>query len=169
MDFRRSLWLTGFRLALLISLLAIAAIPATSFAATAPGADELDEYAFLGLVPTERVQNFRLDGFNSVDNYSVIMWGTQRRTYLFILARRCSLLNSTELITLTSTGSAVQAGFDHIRVVADGLTIPCTITRIYTMSGRGEVKRVRKEVREYHKRRRAEERERKEAEAAAKG
>ncbi len=89
----------------------------------------------------------------------------RRRFRRVILAHRCSQLNTTELITISSTGSAVQAGFDQIRVVADGLTIPCQITRIYTMSGKGEVKRVRKEVREYHKRRRAEERARREAAA----
>jgi hypothetical protein len=123
-----------------------------------------DPYAFLGLESVSQVPTFRVSGFNAIDDQSLIVWGVQKRLYLFILDRRCMYLRTTEAIAISGTGATIQAGFDQIDVLDDEMSIPCRIARMYVLSGRPQIKTVKAEVRAYHKRLREEQRARKEEE-----
>lgn len=92
--------------------------------------------------PIEKIMNYRLDGWNYVNPYALIIHSGANKNHLVTLRDRCHELSTADVIATTSTGSAMRAKFDAIIVSLDGSrpsgstrnTRKCYIESIYTMT-----------------------------------
>lgn len=106
-------------------------------------------YSFPEFEQVDSITNYRVSGWQSVDSRSLIIEDLPSTYYLVILRNQVRDLNSSEVISLTSTGTQIQAGFDCVQV---GTTI-CTasdaapIERIYKLNGSENLQYVKSKIR----------------------
>lgn len=106
-------------------------------------------YVFSDLEQVSSVSGFSVSGWESVDSRSLIIHTGPSQSYLLILATRLNDLNYSEDISLTSTGSRIEARFDCVRV-ADSSCAGSTsafIDVIYKLPDRDSISRVKKQIR----------------------
>lgn len=106
----------------------------------------MDEKAFFGIEPADRIASFGINANIVVDNQALFIYSLPNRYYLFIFARRCNSLRNANAIAVTSTGSSGRARFDDVRVIDHRASRSCRINRIYTIRGREQMRKVRDEV-----------------------
>ena len=112
-----------------------------------------DPYVDMGLTEVKRIQDYKINSWNHVDDYSLMIDGSPSTKYLITFKNRCRDLRFANAIAAPTKGGAIQAGFDSIRVVGkDNHPMPCMIKSIYEVKGdRAAVSAVRDQVRELHK------------------
>ncbi|SER06554.1 hypothetical protein SAMN04488038_11520 [Solimonas aquatica] len=86
----------------------------------------------------QRIQNYRIDGWNFVDDTHLVFTAGPSRDYLITTLTPCTALRGADQIGFTSTGQEVTT-LDKIVVRAIGFTDQCPIKAI------DELKRVKKE------------------------
>lgn len=95
------------------------------------------KYRFDNLPTVDHFQNWNIDGWNVIDQRSLIVYTSPSRSYLLILDRRLPELPFAERIAVTSTGSTIYSRFDKVHVLDRvGINIPANIVRIYRLDGR---------------------------------
>jgi len=111
------------------------------------------EYDSLGINKVPRIQNYKIDSWQAVDDRALIIKGGISEHYLVVFKNRCRELKFATNIAAPTKGSAIQAGFDSIRVVGNNSNpMPCMIKEIYKIEGdKNKVTNVRNKVRELHK------------------
>jgi len=130
---------------IIVVLLTLGLVGGTAFAKDAKALDA--KYRFDNLPTVDRFQNWSIDGWNVIDQRSLIVYTSPSRSYLLILDRRLPELPFAEKITVSSTGSTIYSRFDRVRVLDRwGINIPANIVKIYRLDGREQRKRVRKQI-----------------------
>lgn len=80
----------------------------------------------------DEVSNYRVDGWNYLDEKHVILNAGPSRNYLISLTIRCTDLRSAEAIGFTSTNTRLTR-FDKIVVGTETGERSCSIDRIYQL------------------------------------
>ncbi len=121
-------------------------------ALTAPLTAMADAYVDMGLTEVKRIQDYKINAWQNVDDYSLIIDGGVNTKYLITFKNRCRDLRFANAIAAPTKGGALQAGFDSIRVVGkDSHPMPCMIKSIYEIKGdRAFVSDIRDQVRALH-------------------
>ncbi len=84
--------------------------------------------------PVERVTDWRLYNWETVDDHAVIIWVDAFHPYLFTLRQRCPALGFAQTIGVSNTGSEINAKFDAIVVPnPPGGGESCDIDKIYPL------------------------------------
>lgn len=127
----------------LLILLGLIAGPALAKDTTA-----LDEkYYFDKLETVDRFHNWSINGWNVIDQRSLIVHSSPSKAYLIILDRRLWDLRFTETIAISSTASSIHAGFDTVHVInRHGINIPARIVKIYHLEGKEQRRQVRDQI-----------------------
>jgi hypothetical protein len=114
----------------------------------ANGASAQDEkYQFDNLDTVKRFHNWSIDGWNAIDQRSLIVRTSPSTSYLVILDRRVPDLRLAETIAISSTGSFVHAKFDTVLALNRyGMTIPANIAKIYRLEGKEQRRWVREQI-----------------------
>ncbi len=127
----------------LLILLGLIGGPAFAKDTTALG----EKYNFDNLQTVDRFNNWSINGWNVIDQRSLIVRTSPSRAYLIILDRRLWDLRFSETIAISSTASSVHAGFDTVRVFnRHGINIPARIVKIYRLEGREQRRWVRDQI-----------------------
>ncbi len=96
-----------------------------------------DYQAFIqseNLVQKDRIQQFRFQGWQPLDDRHLILKSSQRKNYLVKLLSACTELPFAQSIKLKQDfGTILNAKFDSI-IVPGQFSQECTIDRIYEMS-----------------------------------
>jgi len=75
----------------------------------------LDVTSFTG-EKVERIRFSRLQGWESIDEQSLVLWTNNREAWLLTLTGRCIDLDFEFQIAVSSFGQTIDAGFDSILV-----------------------------------------------------
>ena len=104
--------------------------------ANGPSAQD-GRYHFDNLETVKRFNNWSIDGWNAIDQRSLIIRTSPSTAYLVILDRRLPDLRFSETIAISSTGSFVYAKFDTVLALNRyGINIPANIAKIYRLEGK---------------------------------
>ena len=116
--------------------------------AFAKGTTAVDgKYVFDNLETVDRLKNWSIDGWNAIDQRSLIVRTSPSRAYLIILDRRLWDLRFSEAIAISSTGSSIHSRFDTIRVAnRHGINMPARILKIYRLEGKEQRRQVRDQI-----------------------
>lgn len=122
------------------------------FLMIAPGLAAADAYTDMGLKQVKRIQQYKIDSWQAVDQYSLIIDGTPSTKYLVVFKNRCRDLRFATAIAAPTKGGSMQAGFDSISIIdRDKHPMPCMIKSIYEINGdRGKVKAIKAQVTKHH-------------------
>ncbi len=104
-----------------------------------------NKYLFSDLEEVDSIQNWKLDGWNVVDNQSVIVYTSPATSYLLILMRPDHNLNFAEALLISSTAGRVMARFDTVTTARDRV-LKTPIERIYKLKGKEQIAAVRKQI-----------------------
>ena len=120
---------------LFLLLLPIAACTATQSSMPTPEELAVENGYTLG-EEVQRINNYRVSGWNYVSDRSLIITGALSEKYLLTLNTPCYELRTTQVIGYTSRVSNVLARFDSVIVKShSGATLQkCPIDRIYRIS-----------------------------------
>jgi len=106
-----------------------------------------ERYHFENLEMVKRFSNWSINGWNAIDQRSLIVQTSPSTAYLVILDRRLPDLRFSETIAISSTGSFVYAKFDTVLARNRyGLNIPASILKIYRLEGKEQRHRVRAQI-----------------------
>ncbi|CAH0992349.1 hypothetical protein SIN8267_02468 [Sinobacterium norvegicum] len=103
-------------------------------------------YQFDQLESVKRVQNYRLDGWVTIDNRSLIVRTSPSKSYLFVLAYPNNDLKFKNAIAISSTAGSVQVNFDTVSVIQGGSSVPVVISTIYKLDSRDQEKEIIAEI-----------------------
>jgi len=94
---------------------------------------KLEQKGYLIGEPVDRIHNYRLNGWNDVDRYNVIIRTGPSRRYLVTLKNPCTGLTSAETIAFkTTTGSLTK--FDSLQVRGSpGFVERCLIDSLHKL------------------------------------
>lgn len=81
----------------------------------------------------EDIRDYRINGWNRIDDQRVIFDAGPSRDYLITLTIPCRNLRSAEIVGFTSTGTSVT-NLDKLVVRANGFTDQCPIRSIQRLS-----------------------------------
>lgn len=81
----------------------------------------------------DAIDNYRVDGWNEVDDEHLIFSAGPSRDYVLSLMSPCQNLRSANAVAFTSTGTRVTA-LDKVVVRGTGFTDQCPITAINKIS-----------------------------------
>ncbi len=130
---------------LIALLILLGLIGGPAFAKNTTTLDE--KYYFDNLETVDRFNNWSINGWNVIDQRSLIVHASPSRADLIILDRRLWDLRFSETIAITSTASSIYAGFDTVRVYnRHGINIPARIVKIYRFEGKEQRRRVRDQI-----------------------
>ncbi|GIU21649.1 DUF6491 family protein [Shewanella sp. MBTL60-007] len=102
-------------------------------------------YTFPELEQVNSIDNFRMDGWESVDKYSVIVNSRPRQSYLLILSGGLNDLNFAQGLLVTSTLGKVEVGFDSVSTVQDPM-IKAQIKRIYKLEDKQQKNAIKAKI-----------------------
>ena len=106
-----------------------------------------ERYHFDNLETVKRFSNWSIDGWNAIDQRSLIVRTSPSTSYLVILDRRLPDLWFSEKIAISSTGSFVYAKFDTVLALNKfGINIPANIAKIYRLKGKDQRHRAREQI-----------------------
>ena len=104
-------------------------------------------YHFDNLETVKRFNNWSMDGWNVIDQRSLIVRTSPTTAYLVILDRRLPDLRFSETIAISSTGSFVYAKFDTVLARNRyGINITANIAKIYRLEGKEQSRRARDQI-----------------------
>ena len=109
-----------------------------------------DKYRFEGLETVKRVSAFRINGWNTIDSQSLIIYSSPKKRYLVILQRPERDLRFAHSLQFTTTGNSVHARFDCVKVKRYGCgpdPIPVPIHSIYRLNSKADIERVKRQIR----------------------
>ena len=126
-------------------LLLLGLIGGPAFAKETTTLDE--KYYFDNLETVDRFNNWSINGWNVIDQRSLIVHASPSRAYLIILDRRLWDLRHSETIGISSTASSITSRFDTVRVFnRHGINIPARIVKIYRLEGKEQRRQVRHQI-----------------------
>ncbi|GIU32315.1 DUF6491 family protein [Shewanella schlegeliana] len=102
-------------------------------------------YTFPDLEQVNSIDNFRMDGWESVDRYSIIVDSRPRQSYLLILSGGLSGLNFAQGLLVTSTLGKVEAGFDSVSTLDDPM-MKAQIKRIYKLKDQQQKNEIKAKI-----------------------
>ncbi|MGS0681767.1 DUF6491 family protein [Shewanella sp. 125m-7] len=89
-------------------------------------------YTFPQLEQVNSIDNFRMDGWESIDRYSIIVNSRPRQSYLLILNSGLNDLNFAQGLLVSSTMGQVSVGFDSVSTLDEPM-MKAQIKRIYRL------------------------------------
>ncbi|MFO7339318.1 MAG: DUF6491 family protein [Lysobacteraceae bacterium] len=136
-----------------LTMLALAAV--LGGCAGMPRMSDAERLALYRSHAGEEVRSFTLfgrpSGWTPLGEEALVVWTRPREAWLLELAGRCQDLDHAPGMTLTSTGSQVQARFDEVIPLGPGVSevgrIPCRIQSIRRVDVAG-LRQAQQELRE---------------------
>lgn len=108
-----------------------------------------DKYKVPGLEPLDRVTEFNINGWTSIDRRSLIIEAGASRRYLVVLRNNSSELRFAKSIVVDRDSSVIRVGFDRIFVVGDTIRMPYYIQAMFELDGREGANAARDYIRNY--------------------
>ncbi|GIU18727.1 MULTISPECIES: DUF6491 family protein [unclassified Shewanella] len=102
-------------------------------------------YTFPELEQVNSIDNFRIDGWESIDRYSVIVNSRPRQSYLLILSGGLTDLNFAQGLLVSSTLGKVEVGFDSVSTVQDPM-MKSQIKRIYKLENKQQKNAIKAKI-----------------------
>ncbi|MCL1140619.1 DUF6491 family protein [Shewanella pneumatophori] len=102
-------------------------------------------YTFPDLEQVNSIDNFRMDGWESVDRYSIIVGVRPNQNYLLILNGGLNDLNFAQGLAITSTMGKVEAGFDSVSTVQEPM-LKSQIKRIYKLEDKQQKNEIKAKI-----------------------
>ena len=103
------------------------------------------QYTFPELEQVYSIDNFRMDGWEEVDKYTVIVNSRPRESYLFVLSGGLNDLRFAQGLLITSTLGKVEVGFDTVSTPQDPL-MKAQIKRIYRLKDKAEKEAIKQQI-----------------------
>ncbi len=114
-------------------------------AATEKAKEHEGLYTFPELEQVNSIDNFRMDGWEEVDKYTVIVNSIPRESYLLVLSGGLNNLNFAQGLLITSTLGKVEVGFDTVATPQDPM-LKAQIKRIYRLKDKTEKEAVEQKI-----------------------
>ncbi|MCL1147532.1 DUF6491 family protein [Shewanella sp. 10N.261.52.F9] len=130
---------------LLNTMLVIVLMVLSGCASTEANKERDAMYTFPDLEQVNSIDNFRMDGWESVDKYSVIVDSRPRQSYLLILNGGSNDFNFAQGLLVTSSLGKVTAGFDTVSTVQDPM-IKSQIKRIYKLEDKQQKNEIKAKI-----------------------
>ncbi|MFT5789302.1 MAG: hypothetical protein ACI8SJ_001418 [Shewanella sp.] len=121
------------------------AIVLAGCAATEASKERAAMYEFPELEQVNSIDNFRIDGWEEVDKYSVIVKSKPQQSYLLVLDGGLRNLRFSHGLLVTSTLSKVEARFDSVSTPEFPLQ-KSQIKRIYRLKDKAEKKAIKLKI-----------------------
>lgn len=102
-------------------------------------------YTFADLQQVNSIDNFRMDGWESVDRYSIIVNVRPKQHYLLILNSGLNDLKFAQGLAISSTMGKVEAGFDSVSTVQDPM-LKSQIKRIYKLEDKQQKNEIKAKI-----------------------
>ncbi|WP_028767379.1 DUF6491 family protein [Shewanella fidelis] len=102
-------------------------------------------YTFADLQQVNSIDNFRMDGWESVDRYSIIVNVRPKQYYLLILNSGLNDLKFAQGLAISSTMGKVEAGFDSVSTVQDPM-LKSQIKRIYKLEDKQQKNEIKAKI-----------------------
>ncbi|WP_299809146.1 DUF6491 family protein [uncultured Shewanella sp.] len=131
------------RLLKLVSLLFILVL--AGCASSEASKERIAKYTFPELEQVNSIDNFRMDGWESIDRYSLILTSRPRQSYLLILGGGLNDLNFAQGLLVTSTLGKVEVGFDSVSTVQDPM-MKAQIKRIYKLENKEQKNAIKAKI-----------------------
>lgn len=126
-------------------LILLSLIGGPAFANNATVLDQ--KYRFDNLETVERFNNWSINGWNMIDQQSLIVHTSPSKAYLIILDRRLRDLRFSQSIAISSTLSTIHSRFDTVRVLNHyGMNFPARIVKIYRLEGKEQRRLVKDQI-----------------------
>lgn len=106
---------------------------------------DMSKYEFDDIPTVDSITNWTLDGWNAIDNRSLIVQTSPRDYYLFILSVPNPDLRFALTVAITSTAGQVQARFDTVSTPND-LMLRSPIEKIYKLADKDQVNEVTSKI-----------------------
>ncbi|GIU17041.1 hypothetical protein TUM4261_36220 [Shewanella sp. c952] len=113
--------------------------------ATETATERVALYTFPELEQVYSIDNFRMDGWEEVDKYTVIVNSRPRESYLFVLSGGLNDLRFAQGLLITSTLGKVEVGFDTVSTPQDPL-MKAQIKRIYRLKDKAEKEAIKQQI-----------------------
>ena len=117
----------------------------TGCASTEESQAKAAQYVFPDLEEVNSIDNFRMNGWSSVDNRSVIVDSRPRESYLLILDGPNNDLKFAQALLVTSTMGKVEAGFDSVSTAAEP-RIKYRIKQIYRLKDKAQKEEIKARI-----------------------
>jgi hypothetical protein len=108
-----------------------------------------DKYRFSEFETVDSITSHRISGWQSIDSQSLIVETSPSTWYLLVLMHKVRDLNFSEAITLSATGTQIQAKFDCVQVESTRClaSTAAPIDTIYKLNDRSSVQYVKNRIR----------------------
>ena len=93
------------------------------------------------------ISRFNMMGWDKVDRQSFILQATPGDYYLIVLLRPSYELMFSESIAISSIGSMIWPGYNHVVVLDDNFRVPYVIDKIYRLDGREQAREITAQLR----------------------
>ena len=114
-------------------------------AATETAKERDAQYTFPELEQVNSIDNFRMDGWEEVDRYTVIVNSRPRESYLLVLSGGLNDLRFAQGLLITSTLGKVEVGFDTVSTPQDPM-LKAQIKRIYRLKDKAEKEAIKQKI-----------------------
>lgn len=101
---------------------------------TVPLGQKLLERGYVIGKPVKRLKNYRINGWNSIDRYHVIIHAGVREDYLVTVRNPCDGFRSAEILTFSTTVSDLTDKDKLVVRGAGGFVEQCYIKSIHVLS-----------------------------------
>jgi len=125
------------------SFIVAIAILVAGCAASANKHSEL--YKFPDLQEVSSIDNFRMNGWEYIDKYSLFINSGPKKSYLVIFNGPSNDLKFAQRLQVSSKLGRVEVGFDNI-VVGDNPDIKYNIKRMYLIKDKEEKKAIKQQI-----------------------
>ncbi|MCL1049265.1 DUF6491 family protein [Shewanella abyssi] len=102
-------------------------------------------YTFPELEQVNSIDNFRMDGWENVDKYTVIVNSRPRQSYLLVLSGGLNTLKFAQGLLITSTLGKVEVGFDSVSTPQEPMQ-KSQIKRIYRLKDKAEKEAIKQKI-----------------------
>ncbi|MCL1095844.1 DUF6491 family protein [Shewanella kaireitica] len=103
------------------------------------------QYTFPELEQVYSIDNFRMDGWEEVDKYTVVVNSRPRESYLFVLSGGLNDLRFAQGLLITSTLGKVEVGFDTVSTPQEPM-MKAQIKRIYRLKDKAEKEAIKQKI-----------------------
>ena len=114
-------------------------------ASTETATERNAQYTFPELEQVYSIDNFRMDGWEEVDKYTIIVNSRPRESYLFVLSGGLIDLRFAQGLLVTSTLGKVEVGFDTVATPQDPM-LKAQIKRIYRLKDKAEKEAIKQKI-----------------------
>ncbi|PKG55890.1 DUF6491 family protein [Shewanella sp. GutDb-MelDb] len=121
------------------------AIVLAGCAATEASKERAAMYEFPELEQVNSIDNFRMDGWEEIDKYSLIVNSRPREIYLLILNGGNNDLKFAQGLLITSTLGKVEVGFDSVST-RDNPQLKYNIKRMYRIKDKAEKELIKQQI-----------------------